>query len=232
MNFLPQEYTLTGHEIAGWISVLLIFFSTAIYIRAIITHKTLPNIVWWWLYELSTLAVLLSSWELGSMSTILASGAYAISQFLTIILALKYGFSKIHKTDFIYFGISFVSLSIWGLFALKPELSDALGLAPHMVAVIVLGTNTLVDLMGAVSIFTKLYLIPESEDASAWFVAFLSGFFSLLAVETYTFHDLVYPVYLFISNLAIWLLCFRRKPQFRFRIFFKSLIGRIIPTNR
>lgn len=42
------------------------------------------------------------------------------------------------------------------------------------VAMIVLFTNTLIDAMGAISIFTKLYKEPETEDKWAWFLAMLS----------------------------------------------------------
>ncbi len=232
MNFLSHTFTFTGHEIAAWISVILIGISTIRYIQAIVQRKTLPNIVGWLLYELSTLCVLLTSFELDSMSTIFASGAYIVSQTIIIAFTIKYGYAKMHSTDFIYFGISMLSLLLWGFFALNPELSEQLWLKPHMIAVIVLITNTIIDLMGAISIFTKLYLIPESEDPLAWFLSFLSGFFSVLAIEHFTVHDIIYPINLLTSNLAIWLLCFRKKPQFRFKIFFRLLINRFIPTNR
>jgi hypothetical protein len=70
--------------------------------------------------------------------------------------------------------------------------------------------------MGAVSIFTKLYKHPETEDSMAWFLAFLSGIFSLLAIEELTTEEFIYPIYLAVSNLAIWLLCFRKIPRHRF----------------
>ncbi|MBP9779612.1 hypothetical protein KBD33_03270 [Candidatus Gracilibacteria bacterium] len=232
MDYLSQSFTFTGHEIAAWISVALIFVSTIRYIDAIIKRRTLPNIVGWLLYELSTLCVLLTSFELGSMSTIFASSAYMVSQTVIIGFSIRYGYSKMHRTDYYYFGVSIISLILWGYFALNPEISESLGLKPHTIAIIVLITNTLIDLMGAVSIFTKLYLIPESEDSVAWFISFLSGVFSVLAIEHFTIQDIIYPIYLLTSNLAIWFLCFRKKPRFRFRIFFHSLIDKIIPTNR
>ena len=232
MSYLSYTFSFTGHEIAAWISVILIWISTIRYIHAIIHRRTLPNIVGWLLYELSTLCVLLTSFELDSMSTMFASSAYMLSQTIIIGFTIRYGYAKMHRTDFYYFGVSILSLLLWGFFALNPELSEQLWFKPHMIAVIVLITNTMIDLMGAVSIFTKLYLIPESEDWIAWFLSFLSGLFSVLAIEHFTIQDIIYPTYLLISNLAIWLLCFRKKPRFRFRIFFKLLINRFIPTNR
>jgi hypothetical protein len=50
----------------------------------------------------------------------------------------------------------------------------------------------------------------------AWFLAFLSGIFSFLAIEELTTEELIYPIYLIVSNFAIWLLCFRKIPKHRF----------------
>lgn len=57
----------------------------------------------------------------------------------------------------------------------------------------------------------------------------LSGVFSLIAVEKYSAHDLIYPLYLFLSNLAVWILCFRKKPKHRFAWIFRiteRLVGK------
>ncbi len=109
-----------------------------------------------------------------------------------------------------------LSLIFWIMFTHAKDLVGATHIAPETISVIVLTTNTLIDLMGAVAIFTKLYLQPETEDRLAWFLALISGIFSLIAVTQYTFHDLIYPLYLVFSNLAIWLLTFRKRPRFRF----------------
>jgi hypothetical protein len=50
----------------------------------------------------------------------------------------------------------------------------------------------------------------------AWFLAFLSGLFSFLAIDELSAEEFIYPLYLVVSNLAIWLLCFRKIPKHRF----------------
>lgn len=97
MDFLKQ--TITLHELAAWISAVLIFVSSFRYMHSIIVGATRPNIVGWILYQLATLCVLITSYELGSMSTIIASLAYAINQLIIIILAFRYGYSQINRIE-------------------------------------------------------------------------------------------------------------------------------------
>ncbi len=221
MDFL--KYSLSLHELAAWISAILIFVSSFRYIHSIINGKTKPNIVWWLLYQLATICVLITSYELGSMSTISASLAYAINQLIIIVLAFKYGYAHVNRIEWVYFWISLLSLILWAVFAHSPEIAKAYHMDEYSVTVTVLVTNTLIDLMWAIAIFTKLYKEPETEDSLAWFIAFISWIFSFIAVQNYTIHDLIYPMYLIFSNLAIWLLCFRKKPRQRFKVFFDKM---------
>ncbi len=84
--------------------------------------------------------------------------------------------------------------------------------------------------MGALAIFTKLYRYPETEDAPSWLLGWLAGLFALLAVTSYTYEDLLYPSYILVTNIAIWLLCFRKKPRWRFLHMF-SRLEKIIGQN-
>lgn len=216
MDFLAQNITLSGHEIMAWISAILIFASSFRYMHSIIVGKTKPNVVWWILYQIATICVLVSSYELGAMSTIVASLAYGINQLIIIWLAFYYGYAKINRVEWIYFGISMISLIVWLTLTHSPDVFSGHHFNALKISLIILIVNTLIDMMWAVSIFTKLYKHPETEDSMAWFLAFISGIFSFLAIEELTTEELVYPIYLILSNLAIWLLCFRKIPKHRF----------------
>jgi hypothetical protein len=216
MDFLAQDITLSGHELMAWISAILIFASSFRYMHSIIVWKTKPNVVGWTLYQIATICVLVSSYELGAMSTIVASLAYGINQLIIIALAVYYGYAKINKIETIYFGISMLSLIWWIVLVNFPDIFYGHHIDALVVALVVLMINTFIDMMWAVSIFTKLYKHPETEDSIAWFLAFLSGLFSFLAIEELSTEELIYPIYLVVSNLAIWLLCFRKIPKHRF----------------
>lgn len=156
--------SITFHELAAIISTIIIFVSSFRYMHSIIRGETKPNLVGWLLYELATICVLISAYELDSMSTIAAALAYAINQLFIIILAFQYGYAKINKVEVFYFTISLFSLIVWVVFSHFPHVIGEFEFDEKRVALIVLFTNTLIDAMGAVSIFTKLYKEPETED--------------------------------------------------------------------
>ena len=115
--------SITFHELAAVISTVIIFVSSFRYMHSIIRGETKPNIVGWILYELATICVLISAYELNSMSTIVAALAYAINQLLIIILAFKYGDAKVHKVEVFYFTVSLFSLIIWAVFSHFPHVA-------------------------------------------------------------------------------------------------------------
>lgn len=176
---------------------------------------------------MATICVLISAYELGSMSTIFAALAYAINQLIIIILAFHFGYARVNRIEAFYFSVSIFSLMAWAIFSHIPEIPGELELEAIHISIIVLITNTLIDFMGSTAIFTKLYKDPESEDTWAWFLCMISGLFSIIAVENYTVHDLIYPLYLFLSNLAIWFLCFRKRPKHRFEKIF-NLVEKVV----
>lgn len=216
--------------IALILSTLLVYGSMFRYIYSIIYGSTRPNIVGWLLYEIATLCILISSYELGSMPTIMLSLAFAITQLIVIVLAFRYGFARMDRVEAFYFGVSMLSLMFWIIARHSPELALALNMTDRGLAIFLLTTNTLIDAMGATAIFTKLYKHPGTEDKLAWLLGGLSGFFAIIAVGAWSFEDMVYPIYLLISNIAIWFLCFRKRPRWRFIHVF-GWVERLVGTN-
>ena len=211
MHEFHLNITFSWYDIFALISGVLVFVSSFRYMYSIIKGKTKPNVVGWLLYQIATLCVLVSSYDLGAMSTIVASLAYAINQLIIIGLAFRYGYAKMNRVEGIFFGVSLLSLIVW-IFL------------DHSLYLLLI--NTFIDAMGALAIFVKLYKHPESEDTIAWFIAMISGVFSVFAVQEASVTELVYPYYLLISNAAIWMLCFRKKPKHRFEKLF-NILGRI-----
>lgn len=211
MHEFHLDITFSWYDIFAIISWVLVFASSFRYMYSIIKGKTKPNVVGWLLYQIATLCVLVSSYDLGAMSTIVASFAYTINQLIIIWLAFRYGYAKMNRVEWIFFGVSILSLIVW-IFL------------DHSLYLLLI--NTFIDAMGALAIFVKLYKHPESEDTIAWFIAMISWMFSVLAVQEASVTELVYPYYLLISNAAIWMLCFRKKPKHRFEKIF-NILGHI-----
>jgi hypothetical protein len=174
--------TLNISTIALILSALLVYGSMFRYIYSIIYGSTRPNVVGWLLYEIATLCILISSYELGSIPTIMLSLAFAITQLIVIVLAFRYGFARMDRVEGAYFGISMLSLMFWVIARHSPELALSIGMTDRGLAIFLLTTNTLIDAMGAIAIFTKLYKHPGTEDRLAWLLGGLSGFFAIIAV--------------------------------------------------
>lgn len=207
-------------EIALWTSTILVYASMFRYIYSIIKWNTRPNLIGWLLYQIATICILISSYELGSLPTIMLSLAFAITQLIVIILSFRYGFTRINRVEGIYFGISMISLIFWAIATHSDGLLKMLHFTERWVAIFVLTTNTFIEIMWAIAIFTKLYQHPETEDQIAWLLWWIAWLFSLFAVTAFTYEAVLYPAYILITNFAIWLLCFRKKPRHRFVRFF------------
>jgi hypothetical protein len=113
-----------------------------------------------------------------------------------------------------------IILLFWMVARHDTTLMEMLGMTQSGLDITLISANTLIECMGAVAIFTKLYHHPETEDHHAWLLSWLGGFAGIIAANSFAYEDLLYPTYLFVTNLAIWLLCFRRKPRWRFLRFF------------
>ena len=156
--------------------------------------------------------------------------AFAITQLIVIVLSFRYGYTQIDKGEALYFGISMLTLIFWAVASHSADLLTALHFTERGLAISVLTANTLIEIMGALAIFTKLYKRPETEDSISWLLGWLAGLAALLAVTSYTYEDLVYPSYILVTNIAIWLLCFRKKPRWRFIHVF-SWVEKIVGSN-
>jgi len=196
-------------------STLLVIVSMARYIYSIIQWTTKPNLVGWALYQIATICVLLSALDLWSLPTIALTSAFAVSQFIVILLSFKYGYVKCSRVEWFFFGLSIVCLILWIILTNRPDYLNAMNMNEHDADIILLSVNTLIEVMGAFAIFIKLYHHPGTEDSVSWLLGWISWLLALFAVDSFIYENVLYPLYLVVTNLAIWLLCFRESPQWR-----------------
>lgn len=227
MSYLSE---ISYHTVGLILSTVLVYASMFRYIYSILKWRTKPNLVWWLLYQIATICILISSYELGSIPTIMLSLAFAITQLIVIVLSFRYGFTRIDRSEALYFGISMLSLIFWAIASHSGELLKTLHFTERWLAISVLTANTLIEIMWALAIFTKLYKHPETEDSLSWLLGWLAGLASIVAVTSYTYEDLLYPTYILVTNIAIWLLCFRKRPKWRFIHVF-GWVEKIVGSN-
>lgn len=123
MNYITNIELST---LALILSTILVYSSMFRYIYSILKGHTKPNLVGWLLYQIATICILISSYELGSTPTIMLSLAFAVTQLIVIILSFRYGFTRIDRVESLYFGVSMISLIFWAIASHSIELLTAL----------------------------------------------------------------------------------------------------------
>ena len=102
------------------------------------------------------------------------------------VLSLKYGVGGKDKLDFVVLGLAILAVVIW-------KVTDNPTLALYM--------SLLADFIGILPTLIKSYKSPETEDPKFYFSDVLAGLFSILALKTFAFSELVFPAYIFFINL-------------------------------
>lgn len=155
------------------LSTVCVAASMIRYIYSILEGKTKPNVVGWLLYQIATICVLIGAYELGSITTIILTIVFAITQFIVIVLSFRYGFVKFTGLESFYFSISMLCLLFWVIASHSPSLLETLRITEREIDIALITANTFIEMMGAVAIFTKLYHHPETEDSQAWLLSWI-----------------------------------------------------------
>lgn len=71
--------------------------------------------------------------------------------------------------------------------------------------------SILADFVGMVPALIKTFRFPETEIWTFYALDVLAGFFSLLAVKSFTLQQFSYPLYIILINMLMVVLSLRRK---------------------
>ncbi len=168
------------------------------YIIAIVRGKTIPNSVSWWIWSGVGTILLSTYYSLGGQAALgLAIGALS-GQLLVALLTLKYGTGKITAFDGICIAGAITATILWWLSA-SPFL-------PHILILII-------DLFAWLPTFRKTVKQPGSEDLLSWMFWTAGAALALFNSTNGAFTDLLYPVYVTVTDAIIvvtGLLLYRR----------------------
>lgn len=107
---------------------------------------------------------------------------------LIFLLSLRFGAGGLTKRDLKALAVAVLGLVLW--YFTKE-------------AAIALFIVIIVDAAGSFLTIMKAYEDPKSETMSTWFLSGLSGFFATLAVGSFNFILLSYPVYIWLVNWMV-----------------------------
>lgn len=95
------------------------------------------------------------------------------------------------KYDFIFFGIGIIGLVLWQVLDMP---------------VIALVCAILADFCFGAPTIIKTFKDSSTETPFVWATATISGFLSLFALQNFSFHEVAYPLYLFIFDATVLIL--------------------------
>jgi hypothetical protein len=161
---------------------------------AIWRGHTRPNRATWWIWSLVGIAIALSYRAAGAESTIWVPISYTIGPVVTSCLGIKFGEGGWAKLDRICLVGVGIGLILWGLYR-SPSIA--------------LGVNIGIDFLGALPTIHKSFRRPEGENISAWLLFSVANVLNLLAIDSWTWQIVIYPIYIFLVSSTIFLLLWR-----------------------
>ncbi len=93
--------------------------------------------------------------------------------------------------DYVFFGIGILGLILWQTLDLP-----VLALICAIIADFSFGVPTII----------KTFKNPDSETWLPWFMSMMAGLFSLFTIQGLLFHEVAYPLYLFIYDMTLLLI--------------------------
>lgn len=159
------------------------------YLLDIFKGKTKPNIVSWTTWTLLTVIATFAEFTAKEYTTAIFTSSAVLATGLVVGLGLKYGYSKYSVFDFICQIGALIGLILWWFFN-DPAL-----------AVI---ASVTIDFIGALPTLRHSWLRPNEETWITYALSSFGGIFAVLALTSFNFTSLSYPVYMVFSNLLLF----------------------------
>ena len=189
------------HFIFGLLGSVFTVLCFVPYIITILQGKTKPNRATWWVWGLNGSVLCLGNLAAGADYTLLPLVCAVAAQLCISILSIKHGeggWNRFDRRCLIASGISFI---LWRI------------LNYDLIAIVL---PLLIDIIAALPTLKKSYFKPETEDLLTYVLYTIGGFFTVLAVQEWSFAIAITPLYVLFINLLIVLLLTRHKTQMIF----------------
>ncbi len=187
-------------EIFGYTSGILFMFSAVPYVRSILKGNTKPQRITWLIWTVLVFIAFFSQLAKGATWSLLLTAGDAITIVIVFIFSIKYGIGGFTKIDIISLFGAGLSLILW-YFTNEPAIA--------------LFLIIFIDIIGSNLTIIKAWKNPETENWVGWAMCGVGGLFGILAVGSFNFVLLAYPVYIcFINSLMAIIVLGRKRKQF------------------
>lgn len=183
-------------EIYIAISTVLALISPLIYTKAILKGEAKPHRTTRLVLLIITSLATVSLFAQNDTVAIWLAGVSTLQSILIFSLSIKYGMGGWSKIDKLCLVIALSGIVLWQT-TKDPSLA--------------LYASILADFVGMVPALIKTFRFPETEIWTFYALDVLAGFFSLLAVKSFTLQQFSYPLYIILINMLMVVLSLRRK---------------------
>lgn len=180
------------------VALIIIFVVASYYFgaKAIIQNKYSPSIysrIIWLLLATNSYASVVALKN--NFEVLLLAGMGLLGSLLILLLSLRKAKQIVGATEIISTILLAISLCIW-IFTKLPLLNLSIGLIAHFI--------------GGIPTYTKVIRDPKDEDTLFWLFFAIATSISLISADKSQVSGYLYPLYLFIFECGMTLLCLRR----------------------
>lgn len=161
------------------------------YVIQIKQGKLKPNRATWWIWAIFDALIASSSYASGGKFAAILPGAYAIGAIVVAVISIRHGEGGANRFDFLCILGAIISGIIWWR---------------TNTPILTVWSSILVAFIGALPTIKKVYLKPETECATTWFMFLLAALINIGTISFITPVQILYPIYsiLFCSTLTIF----------------------------
>lgn len=162
------------------------------YLIETLKGKAKPNKVSWFLWSLAPLIAFAAEIQQGIRLEALMTFMVGFNPFLVFVASFvnKNSQWKIEKFDLACGSVSLLGLALW-MITRTGNIAIMFSIAA--------------DIMACVPTFVKSFKHPESESPWIFFFGVVNALFTLLAIHTYDFGHLAFPLYIFIVDILLFI---------------------------
>ncbi len=152
------------------IATALALFAEGKYIVSVIRGRSKPNFSGWFIFSLSMMLVALSAYALGARESLILVVVFALLHLCVALLSFKFGFVRFTNADWLFLMLVGIGIGLWFITS-----------NPWYTLLI----NIFIDACGFMTIASKVYSHPGTEDIAAWLLSIGAYSLNLMAITTW-----------------------------------------------
>ncbi len=175
-------------QLFGYAAGVLSVICLAPYLRDMFRGTTKPQRATWLIWTVLGSIAFFSQLAKGATDSLWMTGVQTVVVTLVFFLSIKYGVGGLARRDVIALMVAVLGLVLWYL---------------TKEAAIALFIVIFIDAVALSLTVIKAYKDPSTETTSALFLAAISGVFAILAVGSWNWILLAYPLYIVLGNAVV-----------------------------